>query len=89
MVDAGHRSHTGQGPGNEDMLGDLSRNQGEVNDFTGPLYPAPGQAGTALGTGFQDMLHPAGGSHAPAGKAVGAGASWDLYTWLDPGRTSA
>ena len=61
------------GPGNEDVLGDLGRNQGEVNDFTGPLHPAPGQAGTALGTGFQDMLHPVGGGHALAGKAVGPG----------------
>ena len=61
------------GPGNEDVLGDLGRNQGEVNDFTGPLHPAPGQAGTALGTGFQDMLHPVCGGHALAGKAVGPG----------------
>ena len=61
------------GPGYEDVLGDLGRNRGEVNDFTGPLYPAPGQAGAALGTGFQDMLHPVGGRHALAGKTVGPG----------------
>ena len=44
-----------------------------VNDFPGPLDPAPGQAGAALGTGFQDMLRPVGGRHALAGKAVGPG----------------
>ena len=63
----------GANPGDKDVFGDLDGNQGKVDDFPGALPPAPSQAGTTLWTGFQGVLHPVGGRHAKAGKAVRPG----------------
>ena len=57
----------------EDMFGNLSGNRRNIDDLPSALRPAPGQAGATLGAGLQGVLHPVGGRHAPAGKAVRPG----------------
>ena len=63
-------------PGNEDLLGDLEWDYRNIDDFPGPLHPSPGQAGAALRTRLQNMLHPVGRRHPLASKPVGSGLSW-------------
>ena len=63
----------GASPGDEDMFGNLSGNRRNIDDLPSALRPAPGQAGATLGAGLQGVLHPVGGRHAPAGKAVRPG----------------
>ncbi len=60
-------------PGDMDMPGDLRRSHRQVNDFPGPLHPTASQSRATLRTGLQDVLHPVGGRHALAGKAVRPG----------------
>ena len=60
----------GADPGHIDVLGNIRRNLGQVNDFPGAVGPTAGQLGSAVGTVVHGVLHPVGGRHAGAGKAV-------------------
>ena len=71
-------SAKGAGAGHIDMLGYLHRNLGQVNHFPSALGPAAGQLGAAVGTLLYHMLHPLGGRHAGAGKAMGPRLAWFL-----------
>ncbi len=63
-------------PGDVDVLGNFRRNLGQVDDLPRALGPATGQLRSAVGTVVHHMLHPTGGRHATAGKAVGPGLAW-------------
>ena len=63
-------------PGDVDVLGNFRRNLGQVDDLPRALGPATGQQRSAVGTVVHHMLHPTGGCHATAGKAVGPGLAW-------------
>ncbi len=57
------------------MLGDPYRSHRQLDDFPSALSPAPSQVSPAIGTVLHHVLHPhvlhpLGGRHAPAGKAV-------------------
>ena len=71
-------SAKGAGAGHIDMLGYFYRNLGQVNHFPSALGPTTGQLGAAVGTLLYYMLHPLGGRHAGAGKAVRPGLAWFL-----------
>ena len=58
-------------PGDVDVLGNFRRNLGQLDDLPSALGPAAGQLGSAVGAVVHQMLHPSGGCHATAGKAVG------------------
>ncbi len=72
-------------PGDMDMPGDLRRSHRQVNDFPGPLHPTASQSRATLRTGLQDVLHPVGGRHALAGKAVRPGLPGPFLRALSPG----
>ena len=57
-------------PSNVDVLGDLYRSHRQLDDFPSALSPAPSQVSPAIGTVLHHVLHPLGGRHTPAGKAV-------------------
>ena len=58
------------GSGDLDVLGNLRRNQGQLDDFAGALGPATGQLGSAIGAVLHHTLHPMGGRQARAGETV-------------------
>ena len=58
------------GPGDEDLLGNFRRNHRQLDDFPNAVGPTAGQVGAAVGAALHHMLHPSGGRHAGAGKAV-------------------
>ena len=67
------------GAGDIRVLGDLHWNLGQqVNDFPSALGPTTGQLSSAVGTLFHHMLHPLGGRHPGASKAVSARLVWFL-----------
>ena len=76
----------GADPGHIDMLGNFHRNLGQVNDFPGAVGPTAGQLGSAVGTVVHGVLHPLGGRHATAGKAVASLLAGPLLRWGLPGR---
>ncbi len=65
-------------PGDIDVLGNLRRNLGQLDDLPSALGPAAGQRGSAIGAALHHMLHPSRGRHATAGKAVGPTLAWSL-----------
>ena len=60
----------GADPGHIDVLGDLRRNHRQLDDFPNAVGPTAGPVGSAVGAALHHMLHPSGGRHATAGKAV-------------------
>ncbi len=60
----------GADPGHIDVLGNFRRNLGQLDDLSGAVGPTVGQLGSAVGTVVHGVLHPSGGCHAGAGKAV-------------------
>ena len=76
----------GADPGHIDMLGNFHRNLGQVNDFPGAVGPTAGQLGSAVGTVVHGVLHPLGGRHATAGKAVASLLAGPLLRWGLPAR---
>ena len=67
-------------------VGNFHRNLGQVNDFPGAVGPTAGQLGSAVGTVVHGVLHPLGGRHATAGKAVASLLAGPLLRWGLPGR---
>ena len=63
----------GTNPGDEDVLGDLRGDPGQVDDLPGAMGPAAGQRGPAIGAALHRVLHPVGGGHPSTGKAMGPG----------------
>ena len=63
----------GTNPGDEDVLGDLRGDPGQVDDLPGAMGPAAGQRGPAIGAATHRVLHPVGGGHPSTGKAMGPG----------------
>ncbi len=63
----------GANPGDEDVLGDLRGNPGQVDDLPGAMGPAAGQRGPAIGAALHRVLHPVGGGHPSTGEAMGPG----------------
>ena len=53
-----------------DMLGDLDRNHGNLNDFTGPVHPSANQVRPTVWTSRHGMFHPVCWSHPLPGKTV-------------------
>ncbi len=56
-----------------DVLGDLHRNLGQLDDLPSALGPAAGQLDPTIGTPLQRMLHPLVGRHSGSGKARATG----------------
>ena len=68
------------------VLGNLRRNHRQLDDFPGALGPAARQVGAAIGTDLHHVLHPMGGCHARAGKAVASPLSGPRLRWGLPAR---
>ena len=69
-------SAPGTDAGDIDVLGNLHRNLGQVNDFPSALGPTAGQPGPAVGALIHRVFYPLGGRHAGPGKAVGPRLAW-------------
>ena len=69
-------SATGAGAGDESVFGDCHRHLGQIDDCPSAVEPAAGQPRSAVGTPLHHMLHPLGGGHAGAGKAMRPTLAW-------------
>ena len=71
-------STKGTAAGYVDVLSNLHRNLGQVNDLPSALGPTPRQLAATVGTLLCRVLHPLGGRHAGPDKAVAARLAWPL-----------
>ncbi len=71
-------------PCHNNMLCDLDRDHGNLNDFPGPLHPSPNQVGPTIRTDLHGMLDPLGRHHPRPGETMRPPFAWRL-SWLWPG----